>query len=60
MSPGAQTLIFSDHEFSDINVGEATAAELLSVIRCVLATAGALYDKRMKIAEELVSRDLDI
>jgi hypothetical protein len=51
--------VFGDHKFSNINVGETTAAQLLSFLGCALATAGTLYDEPMTVAEELVSCDLD-
>ena len=41
MTAGTQTLIFGDHEFRNINVGETATTELLSVVAGILATAGA-------------------
>ena len=53
MSAGTQTLIFGDHKFSNINVGETAATELLGVIGGVLATAGTFDNDGMVIAENL-------
>jgi hypothetical protein len=60
VSAAVQTFIFRDHKLRDVNVGETTTTELLSVISCILAAAGTLYDKRMMIAEERVSCDFDV